>query len=577
MKTKFIYSCGMLLMIMISSCEDDFLELYPLDEISTYDYWKTTKDLKLYVNKFYLYFDDGDTWSLGIFGSDKETDNQVDIKDIPERLAGIRIVPESGGGWNFRWIREINYFFENYHHVEEPFDGYKHYVGEAHFFRALFYFDLLKKFGDVPYISSTLNVDSEELYAPRTPRQQVIDSIVSDLDRAIEYMDSGPNEGGTRLNKQIARLFKSRVCLYEGTWEKYHDGTLFGVPDPNSGEYLQMAADAALEVINSGHYEIFTMGDFENNYYQLFNKNDYSDNPEVMLWEKYSLELDKTHTHQQYLVYLGYGIGMTKSIVDDYLCSDGLPTAVSLLYTGDSTLAKVMTNRDPRLNQTVWEEGDPKAIEDGDTTWVFERSNLGQGGYEGCPTGYQVRKGAIPDPYQYETSMHGFTGSIYFRFAEALLNYAEARTELGIINQQDLDLTINILRDRVGMPHLELGNIANDPDWLFPELSPLVNEVRRERRIELACEGFRWDDLARWRAHELFVGKGPLGIRFDPVMYPDIEVGVTIFLNTEGYVEPFQKLLQGGQYGFDPNRDYLDPLPTKELTLNRKLVQNPGW
>src|SRR5690606_35199079 len=156
--------------------------------------------------------------------------------DFSQRLAGIRTVSSSGGGWSYGLIRQINYFLENYPKIEDNFDSYKQYVGEGYLFRAYFYFNLVKKFGDVPLITKTLNIDSDELYNPRTPRQQVIDAIIEDLDKAIEYMKSGPTEGGTRFNKEIAQLFKSRVCLYEGTWEKYHNGTVFGVTNSKSDE-----------------------------------------------------------------------------------------------------------------------------------------------------------------------------------------------------------------------------------------------------------------------------------------------------------------------------------------------------
>jgi len=579
LKFKYVISLFLGVSFMILSCEEDYLNRLPKDQISTDQYWETPSDLKLYVNQFYTSFWDGPTYSYGIPEFEEGTDNVISGVDFPQRFAGTRIVPTSGGGWNFVNIRDVNYFFEHYQKVEEEAtrEEYIQYVGEAHFFRAYYYFNLVQQFGDVSYNTETLLPNSEELYEPRTPRQQVIDSIIKDLDLAIEYMNSGPNEGGTRLNKEVAQLYKSRVCLYEGTWEKYHDGTVFGVENPKPDAYLQMAAEAAEAVINS-EYHLYTDNDPENVYWDLFNNIDYSGNPEVMLWEKHDMDLDKSHNRQQFLNNIrNHGLGITKSLIDDYLCSDGEPIAKSSVYIGDSTLNDVMTNRDPRLNQTVWEPGDPEAIENGDTTNVFERARLHRSGEIKCPTGYEIQKGNLPDPNQYDSPYFGTTGSIHFRYAEALLNYAEAKAELGTLDQADIDLTINKLRDRVGMPHLNINNITEDPNWKFPDLSPIINEIRRERRVELALEDFRWFDLARWRAHEAFVGTRPRGVRFDPEMYPEIEVGVDVKLDDEGYVVVYKDRLGEEGYQFDPERDYLDPIPTNQLTLNENLEQNPGW
>ena len=167
-------------------------------------------------------------------------------------------------------------------------------------------------------------------------------------------------------------------------------------------------------------------------------------------------------------------------------------------------------------------------------------------------------------------------GSIIFRYAEVLLNYAEARAELGEITQMDLDLTINKLRDRVGLPYLNLSSITPDPNWDYPQLSPIINEVRRERRVELSFEGLRLDDLLRWRAHCIFVNERSLGAKFVQADYPNMVVGTNVYVDTNGYIDAYQKALPAG-YGFKPDRDYLSAIPTNELTLNENYTQKPGW
>src|SRR5690606_35052929 len=174
----------------------------------------------------------------------------------------------------------------------------------------------------------------------------------------------------------------------------------------------------------------------------------------------------------------------------------------------------------------------------------------------------------------YTISLHDalpISPGIIYRYAEALLNYAEAKAELGDITQDDIDISIKKLRDRVGMPNLELGNIAHDPNWDFPDLSPVINEIRRERRVELATEGFRWDDIARWAAaDELVVGKRPRGFKASQLAVNPFPV------DENGFLDPFQNAVPNG-YGFDVNRDYLNSIPLTEIVLNPNLAQNPGW
>jgi hypothetical protein len=574
MKMKKIILSLFALMVLATACEKDFLDRMPLDQISSADYWNTANDLKLYVNQFYTMFSDGGAWSGGIYWFDDNSDNMI-YRIYNTRLAGLRTVPTTGG-WNYGRIRSLNYFFENYGKCQDPFDEYKQYVGEARFFRAYQYFGLVRNYGDVPWIGKTLTPESEELYTSRTPRNIVIDSIIADLDQAIALMKSGPNEGGTRLNKEIAQLFKARVCLYEGTWEKYHAGDPFGVSGSDGTKYLQLAADAANDLINSGKYHVFSTGDHEWDYWHLFNQVDYSGNPEIMLWKKYDADLDMTHNHQRYLPRIGGGRGITKNLAGAYLCTDGQPISVSPLYQGDDSLTAEATNRDLRFRQTIYTRGFPMEIVDGDTTKKFIHADIDQPGESKCPTGYQLCKGALPDPAQYYAGWVGTTGSPIFRYAEGLLIYAEAKAELGTLTQEDVDKTINVLRDRVGTAHLDISNIANDPNWFFPTLSPIINEVRRERQVELACEGFRWDDIARWAAaDELIVGKRFLGAKFNSTDYPELNPDDYI-LTPEGYIDFLKNQLPDG-YGFRIDRDYLSPISTEELTLNPNLVQNPGW
>ncbi len=572
--------------ILCSSCSDDFLERYPLDELSPTEYFQTANDLKLYANSFYTVLPSHSGHGGGTFWSEGNSDNMV--PSVPDmRLSGIRTIPSSGGGWEWGIIRQANYFLDHCYDHQEAAENGKGFIAEVKFFKAFLYFDLVKTFGDVPWFTNALDTDSPELFAPRDSRKVVVDSIVACLDEAIsDLMEIGEAEP-FRINKETAILLKARICLYEGTWEKYHQGTPFGVTGEDGSEFIAMAADAAEQLMQMGSVGLDVSGPANASYWSLFNKLDYTGNPEVLLWRKYDVGLEITHNLGQFLPNAGGDIGITKSFTDDYLCTDGQAISTSPLFLGYDSLTLEAQNRDPRLAQSFFLPGhlrtgnNPAGIED----LIFDKPPLDGGGQWRATTGYCLYKG-VNTEYTQQVSV-GWMGSIIFRYAEALLIYAEANAELGTITQSEIDNSVNLLRDRVGMVHLDLNNITTDPDWDYPALSPIINEIRRERRVELAFENVRWDDLARWRAHHLIVGQRPLGVKYigsnlEGTYFnidgsgPSIIIGENMFVDEDGFVDPYQTLLPSG-FGFSPDRDYLSPIPSDELTLNNNMNQNPGW
>ena len=572
MKMKFIY-LALAAALVLGACSEEFLDRRPMDAISSEAYWKTPVDLEMYVNQFYTVFPNETRVDDNLL--DGNSDNLV-LATFNSTLAGTRVVPASGGPWNTGWanIRSVNYFMLNYKKLPSKFELIRQYVGEAHFFRAYFYFGLLRDFGDIPWINKPLSDDSEELYMLRTSRQVVMDSIIADLDKAVAYMNNKGQGSASRLNSQVAQLFKSRVALFEGTWEKYHAGTEFGVEGADGTKYLQIARDAAKALIDGGIYDVYSTGAPDVDYMQLFGQNDHSSNPEVMLWKKWDESLGLVRWSPSIW---GMGRGVTKDLIDSYLCVDGLPISQSALYEGDANLVDVVKNRDPRLAQSIWVPGDPINIMGQSDTTYFERADIHQTGSYLCTTGYQLKKhsnmwGENLRLNYYQSQI----ASIIFRYGEALLNYAEARAELGELTQEDLDITINKLRDRVGVAHLQLGSVPVDVNRPYPSLSPLINEIRRERRVELAFEGLRLHDFLRWRSHELIVNQRPLGAKFIQADYPTMVVGTHVYVDNNGYIDIYQKSLANG-FQFDPSRDYLSPIAILELTLNENNEQNPGW
>lgn len=589
-----ISALSLIFAMSLSACNDDFLDRAPIVNISDGNFWNSTNDLQMYVNSFYnttSLLPNYSGWgTVGPYGLD--ADNGSDTQILPDYdtfMNGEGTVPSSGGGWSTSdWsvLRRINYFLDNYHRVNADWSSVKQYVGEVYFFRSLLYFNKLRSFGDLPWISTTLSDNSEILYEGRQPRNIVVDSMMIDMDKAVEYLPTRGSYTG-RLTKETAMLLQARIALYEGTWEKYHalKNTPFKVEGSDGSKYIKKAADvtdALMNLAETGGSTALVDG-ANGGYNELFGQRDYSSNKEVLFWRGFS-ESDNLTTHWGGYYY-GYGRGMTKSLVDSYLCMDGKPIAVSELYQGDKTLKNVVANRDPRLNQTMFVD-DGKHIFFEDDMSTFKTPAFEGVVGNSCPTGYQLYKGFNHD-YTECINSRSLIGVIYFRYAEALLINAEAKAELGTITQVDIDRTINALRKRVGMDNglLDMNNITADPNWEFKSISPLLNEIRRERKVELACEGFRTDDIYRWAAaDELIVGKKPQGaFKAQWKDYPEaseafVEAWEILKEDENGYIDPYGYFpAMDNGYQFDINRDYLSPLPTEELTLNPALKQNPGW
>ncbi|TXD46361.1 RagB/SusD family nutrient uptake outer membrane protein [Polaribacter sp. IC073] len=569
----------MFAMAIFSSCSDDLLNQFPQDEISPEQYWKTPNDLALFLNQFYTSFPVHQGFNGGTFEFDNNSDNLADIF-VNGRLEGNAVLaPSSDGNWNYGNIRSVNFYLENSGTAQGDAQLITHYNGEAYFFRAMFYFNLLKRFGGVPYIDKTLNTDSPELFSARMPRNELATKIIEDLDKAITSLKKQSSAEAFRVHQGMALALKSRVGLYEGTWEKYHEGTVFAAPTNESAKFLGHAASAAKTLIDQSAYSIYNNGT-SSTYWDLFNQKDYSGNPEVMFWKKYDLSVGIGHRVGHYLPHTGSGTGVTKSLVDTYLAIDGQPISVSPLYNSgkETSLTDIVADRDPRLAQTVCTPGDLITENSGVANEIFEFPTFRGNNEITNTTGFQIYKGGSTEAAQrYDSD----TGSIIFRYAEVLLNYAEAKAELGTLTQADLNSTINLLRARVDMPNMSIVPVA-DPNKAFTAVSDLINEVRRERRVELALEGRRFDDLMRWAAaDELIVGKRLTGFQIvgSGAMETEFtaEIGTSILVNGDGNIDPYLNSLPSG-FQFDLGRDYLSPVPTEQIVLSQGNVsQNPGW
>ncbi|AKP52684.1 RagB/SusD family nutrient uptake outer membrane protein [Cyclobacterium amurskyense] len=586
---KFIWAAVCLTPLLLLSCNDDFLERYPLDEVSNETFWNTENDLMVYNNSLYHlalnddnvpilhgHFDGfnshwGSYWFL-----DEFSDNLAPRHDrhafFQQVRAGKQIVPNGGQwfgykGWNF--VRAINVGLENYDKADIPEDTRNKYVGEARLLRGWFYAEKVQKFGDVPWVDRELNIDSDELFAARTPREEAMDKVLEDLNFATENIpdDWGDGNEPGRLNRWAALAIKSRLCLYEGTWRKYHGGS-------NAEMWIREAAEAAKEVIDNSPYAIYNTGDSENDFNSFMRKIDISGNPEVMVWRRYQLGIYTNHVQS----YFSYSGGATKSFVEDFLATDGKPISISTLYQGDDTIEDVFANRDPRLRQTILHPDDTEK-------YNYDRGDgrdyprvVGMSGGFTTTTGYHIIKHYNADDMIGKAYNTAESPAIILRYAEVLLNYAEAKAELGEITQGDLDLSINQLRDRVNMPHLMMDP-PMDPRYANDGVSPLIVEIRRERRVELFLEGFRYNDLKRWKQGKK-LEIPDMGVQWSPENQARFE-GATVQTSVDPesgktYIDVY-KGTDWANPVFDEAKHYLWPLPLDDLAQNPQLVQNPGY
>ncbi len=566
---------------VLSSCNKDYLDRQPESDISPDAFFRSEKDLELYTNSFYRAIPSAE----GVYNED--IDNIVK-QTLPAEVIGNRTVPVSGGGWTWSDLRNINYFLENYNRTV-PEEQAKKWAAVARFFRAYFYFDKVKRFGDVPWYSTSLSVDDEaELMKARDSRELVMDSVMADIDYAVANLGTGKSV--ERVTRWTALALKARIGLYEGTFRKYHTEPSY----PNAQRFLQAAADAARTLIQEGPYSVYQGSGPNTGYGELFSSVNAIDQ-EVILSRRYSDALQVWHNVNYYTITASYGRpGLNKSLVNTYLMQDGSRFTDQPDYASMEFYEEVQ-NRDPRLSQTIRTPGYRRI---GGSAEL-----LPQFGFS--VTGYQLIK--FVGDVRYDSNNRSENDMPIFRFGEVLLNYAEAMAELGTITQADIDLSIKKLRDRVGMPNLMVAQANADPDPYLADQYKQVSgpnagvilEIRRERRIELVMESFRWDDIVRWKEGQLltrqfkgmyFPGTGEFDLdgngTTDVILYegtrPAAPSGVQV-LRIGGEI-----LLENGTSGnivvnphinktFNERKDYLYPLPIEELQLNPNLVQNPGW
>ena len=541
--------------LLTVSC-NDYLDRFPKDSFSEPTFFKTENDLIYYANQFY--------GSLPVqrMDNDNNSDNMVP-QNINTFLAGTYTVPGSGGGWasgDWANIRSCNYFLEHYSRAETSFK--ERYAGEVRFFRALFYWYKVVNFGDVPLLLKALDDNSEELYGPREKREKVMDEVVlEDLKFAVANLPEKNQAAAGRLHTDAARALMSRICLWEGTYRKYRN-------IEGADTYLDACVKASEELMDAG-YDIYSTGNTDEDYRNLFIQKDLRSNPEAIFYRAY---ITDKNTHNYTRQASENNTGMSKDFVDSYLfLDDGKPIGLTSHPYDDSTPAKECEGRDPRYTQTIATPGFIMTLPD-------LAVNLPAIGTSRTSTGYWNIKGRSSDLAQFNTDKSDLDLFI-FRYAEVLLNYAEAKYELtGSLTIAELDKSINLIRDRVGMPHLTTNPDA-DPNAVNYgyTVAPLLYEIRRERRIELVGEGFRFNDIIRWKAGKLIEGvKTIRGMKLTDELrsqYADPSSLNNIAVDDDYYIIVYPSIATTRKWN---DKSYLYPLPTDEKDRCH-YEQNPGW
>ena len=600
MKKRHIF-LGLALMLGLNACYD--LDKEPEGVLSTATPFTSTGEMRNYLDQFYESAVRGQGFAAGggsgIAGNDVNSDNMA-ASSVNTRLAGETALSSASSLGGYTNIRNINFFLNNLDNCTEKGSAtYNQYVGEGYYFRAWYYYQMFINYGPLAWVDTPLDPDMEALKLPRESRTVIADHILADLDKAISYLNEQSNSGSMRIHKDVARALKSEVALFEGTWEKYHkaENNAFydkSVTDEKIRSYFTQAAAAAKEVMDRGVWRIYNTGNPLNDYRQVFQTTDLSSNPEVLWFKMYDGDQIGNNVNR-YLNMGGGSAGVTASLVDDYLTIDGRP------FIGEEQIEakKVWGNellptvRDPRLSQTVCIPGQILRPDQGGYTLP----PLVASGYHQNTTGYSLLKHVQIDyTGNLDAEFKGATPAIQFRYADVLLNYAEALAELdGAAKANEIIAALQPLRDRAGMPAVDFDREYNqDPSYPFNGLDKYIQAVRRERRIEKACEGRRLEDILRWAAaDELIVGKWATGALYvgsnleshegySTLVY-DQPSGNNLYLTGNPgdalrYIVPVNPGNYPNGWQFKLDRNYLLPLQERMITLTDGLwEQNPGW
>lgn len=562
--------------LTLPSCMD----LEPKAQMSDNIVWDNAENFQLFANQYYGWVQD---WQRG-FGGDFHSDFNSDLlctTTVNTISKGTNTIPNSDNGNYGDWYKRIYYcnlLLKNAASYDDP-GSIKVPVAESKFFRAWCHFELVQRYGNVILLTKPLDLDSKELYGGRNDRGEVIDQCIQDLWEAANDLPDTPTATG-RLCKSAAWALLSRVALYEGTWQKFHNGGVNATTtDERSKWLLTQAKNAADEVIKGNHYKLFYNDKLaEQSYRYMFILEDEkcnpagltkADNTEYILARRHRVG-DNLGTNITHALSVTGNFWPTRKIANMYLCQDGLPTTVSGQFKGYGTLTSEYENRDNRMSTTLRKNGqlffDNLANycrvkwDDSDLSRAKTTNSMQNSGYTVWKWGVERQVADYYESYDYPM----------IRYAEVLLNFAEATYELNNdISDSDLDKSLNLVRQRVNpkMPKLSKQLVSAHPGMSMRE------EIRRERTVELFLEGFRLDDLKRWATAPTEMSQDLEGVLITGTEYETKWTGRTGALSSNGCVLLYD---DRGNWQRD-SKLYLLPVPVDQLQLNPALGQTPGW
>lgn len=599
MKTLNKYIIGVALATLsLSACKKYFLDRQPQTAIGSDNFFNNEQDLKLYINNLYNFE------GVGIFNSDRATDNaattgNVEIKTM---MMGNPNPANITAGWDWSQLRSANYFLNHFRKANLNAEIMNHYEGLARFFRAQFYIEKVKRFSDVPWYDTVIGTNDEALLMKsRDPRAMVVEKIMEDLAFAAQHVRETSESGA--VNRWIVKAYQAKFALYEGTYRRYHNELSLSSTAP---QFLQLAREVSKDIMTNGKFRLSSTGNPAQDYANLFIQPSLLNNPEVIL-AVYN-ESGIRNSEWSETVFGNYEVSPAKDLLQDYLMTDGSAYTKQAGYATFSFVQEFQ-NRDPRLSQTYAYPGfnllNVRTYSQGGGLYVQQLAKNF--------TGYHQIKGFVNDP---STAAMQTVDVPLLRYAEILLTYAESKAELGELTQSDLDQSINLLRTRAGMPAMPL-NPAIDPiqDAKYPNATgaqkAALLEIRRERRIELALEGSRFDDLMRWNAGKL-LEKEQEGIYFSGLGKHDLTgdgvADLVLLANNESIPAVKEKnslgkdllyyrtgtigqdagvFLKNGTSGtvqtiadngnFMEHKYYYRPIPQSQVQLNPNLKQIFGW
>lgn len=572
MMKKITYILGLFSMLTFQSC----LDMEPKTQLADTNYWQTPDHFKLFATQFY-----GWTVDFKQLDDSPHSDVRSDLRTgitLDVYSNGTNSIPSSDKTYtnNYNRIRQVNTLLQQAEGYAAPAD-IETSVGEAHFFRAYCYFDLLQVYGDVIITRTPLDIDSPEMQMARNSRDEVVDFILEDLEEAIRLLPeaneiSSKDEG--RLSSQAASAFLSRVALYEGTWQKFRNG---GQNNDRSSALLDIAATSAHDVIESGFFELFAPEELGTEAYKyLFILENDKSNP-AGITKSGNKEYIFTRRHDPTLASIGFNITqgrlgnavyVTRKMANMYLQSNGLP--INPQTWDYSKVDSEFKDRDNRMSNTLmipghtyWGTGGGRIDWTGSTEEIANASHknfMPSTGTGYFPHKWCCERDGVP------TGMEAYDYPI-IRYAEVLLNYAEAVFERDDkISDEDLAISLNLTRKRVNpnMPDLTNAFVsANNLD--------MRTEIRRERTVEFYDENFRIDDLKRWKTAEEEMPMNLTGVKWRGTEYETKWSDASSkTMDAEGCI-----IYEQGRVWEE--KHYLYPLPIDQLKLNPNLKQNPGW